>query len=232
MRTNRFWDFIEGCRATEGKEYLAEVSEGSVTQAIRMLNESIPIAARWTHFRPVAVNGSPIFLLMAALYEGSHGENSPRAWKYAPEDVTLHLDSETFEEVLFQTPPRGAVCFFWDTFDFDDSFHQLRAGQRIAMQVRSKAYEPGLHFDPETGKAEGGYLEYTAAAIGFIHGTKVEVFAFPISWMDILDKARHDLDRMTAKEKAAKQLPHELKAFVDLLGWDAVNAALQQLRDK
>ena len=139
--------------------------------------------------------------------------------KYQPQDITIHLSEEEFENILFQKPPRGAITFMWNIFD-EDGFTRPSNNERLVTFL----YD--YHHDGDEITNEN----ITGAVLGFIKGKCLELYAFPQTWFSIIEQVHHEIGKMTAVEKAGKEISHELKAFVDLLGWDVVNTKLQKLK--
>jgi hypothetical protein len=161
--------------------------------------------------------------LLTALAFTSFEGNTPMAKQFRPKDVMLHSDQD-FREILFQKPPRGVLTFRWDIFD-EDGFVYPNNRETLAVFIRRTMWDN----KKDTGDYEG-WTNITGAALGFIRGDKLDVYPFPINWGEIVDDVRHHLRKMTAAEKAKKQLSFELKSLVDLVGWDAVNGELAKLR--
>src|SRR3989344_3048879 len=163
-------------------------------------------------------------LLMSLAWGAAMGSSSPAPQRYEPQDIELHLDRERFENILFQKPPRGAIAFLWVLHD-EDSFDLPNNREVVGTFVRRMMWRTASE------RVEGeGYAEPIGAAIGFIQGKKLAVYPFPTEWQAVVEAVRGRMKQMTASEKARKQLPEELGAFVELLGWEEVSRALNKLR--
>jgi len=216
---SKFWDLIE----TLG-DYGVWMNEHpeppQVARARELLLQELPEAAQWLKWDeddPCPL----IFDLMVALAWYAGEDPSPKPMMYDPKDVTFPSSEEDFERVLFQKPPRGAITFLWDAVEIGGFQYPPHGGERLVTFLRNLEF-----LRDEDGCAR----LYDGAALGFIRGKKVELFAFPKNWAEIVERVHHEVRRMTAAEKAAKTMPTELQSFVDLLGLDKVREALEALK--
>ncbi len=221
MSASNFWKFIH--RENFGREDLCcdfGVEDTPWSKARDILLAEMPQAKEWI-FRTDCPDLDRVRVLLPevlfALRYGAFEDKSPSPQEFEPENITLHLSEEKFEEVLFAHPPRGAITFYWNIYS-EDGFAQPRGRERIEQLLRDVTYD-GEYPDGLSG-----------GAFGFIRGKKLELYTFPVNWISIAERVHHELDRMTAKEKASKELRFELDSFMRLLGWEAVNTTLQKLR--
>jgi hypothetical protein len=225
MTQSQFWSYVNE-QAINELEWVSAAHNADVrwVKACELLLAELPSAKDWVAKEDDRYRYKRILMpeLLFALAWGSFDGKSPKPMQYHPSDITLHFSEEEFENILFQKPPRGAITFRWDIYD-EDAFFIPPAGKCIAPSIRDVCYDPGDEEHPYPGNLTGG-------VIGFIRGRKIELYVFPPTWTGILEHVYQELKKMTAKEKAKKQLSHELKALVDLLGWDAVNTQVQKLR--
>ena len=190
----------------------------------RIVAEAIPTSSEW------GVNEIDPNLpaLLTSLYTGSDagwqsGKNdSPAPSKFLLENIAFHIDEASFEELLYQVPPRGAITFGWDTNGGgeDGFWHPGGKKERLVSWIRNKFWF-----------ADEGHIFYDMnATIGFIRVDQLELFAFPVNYPAIIERVHRNLGQMTAKEKAQKELGFVLKQFVRLLGHEAVHEALENIK--
>ncbi len=220
MSESKFWQFVSGKKHSLYEWVGKRPHDWEWVGAFTLLRQELPEAIEWESW-----GESPRCLMLeflCALAGGSFDENSPKPMQFNPADIMLHFSEEDFEAILFQKPPRGAITFVWTTYD-EDGFQIPRSEHRLATYLRQEFYQ--------RGEGENGYIDnLTGATLGFIRGKKLELYVFPNAWSGIVEHVHQELKKMTATEKAKKQLPYELKAFVDLLGWSTVSAELEKLR--
>lgn len=219
---SKFWKYIENLGGVDGfwDKYNEDRLIGPEThmkRASELLFVELPSAAEW-----------PLEYLVSLLIDLASGPKedaayvSPKTKQYDPNCITLHSGEGEFRRVLFQNPPRGAITFVHDMIGGMAAFSQPAQRERLVTFVRGN--KGGLYYEDGTPSKVDG------AVLGFIRGKRIDLYLFPQNWAEIVEDVRDELDKMTAEEKASVELPYELKAFVDLLGWEMVNNELQKLR--
>ncbi|MFA6493245.1 MAG: hypothetical protein WCV58_03850 [Patescibacteria group bacterium] len=210
---SRFWEYINNHGGA--KEFWKHQNYSAIMHEVHLLLMSeVSDKQSWANFKYDSVS------LFLALASGAADGKSPKVMQYDPKNVTLHVGEDEFKKLLFQKPPRGTVPFVYDILG-TDSLIQPGHGERLVTYLR------GMHFFSEEDDQP---FEFEWVVVGFIRGEKIDMYPFPKNWPEIIEQIRYELDKMTAKEKAVIELPHELRAFVELLGYDAVSAELQKFR--
>ncbi len=231
-----FWDLIDELDQKTGSEdhfswlYRPKEFQQDIASLVRVLGETVPGADAWQH----DVDGHPAYLLPAVLGCLCHGSSPGGSYEPSPTpdvrwgegDTRLEVVPDGFEDLLYQRAPRGATSFLWTCYsEYEGSVATIGNRQtRLVTSVRSRLY------DPEDVDEEHGYYTPSAAAIGIARGKKLELYPFPPEWWKVVNRVHREVSRMTARRRAEREMTHELRGFVDLLGWEAVNKALQRLR--
>lgn len=219
MQKSKFWGIVEDKLQMEGIEQPWRLSLSAISTVESVLLNIVQNIEQWQNY--LHPDRNLVFYLLCALKYGATDKDSPKAWSYDPAEVTLH-NAEEFTNLLYQRSPRGSISFLW-ILSGDDTFIQPSNKETYLELVSSS-------LDGYTEEEECKVRLLEGAAVGIIRGKKVDVYPVPKNWEEVTGYVRHDLDKMTAVEKATKELSHELKAFVDLLGWETVNAKLHELR--
>ena len=228
MPQSKFWEFVNAQQMDEDAwMHAAYGPDRSWVKARDILISELPEAEKWKQIGKSNDQNSPRVLLpelLMSLAWGSFDGKSPLPRQYEPKDITLHLSRDDFENILFQKPPRGAITFRWDIYD-EDGFELPQNRETLAVFSRRTMWLT----KEQTGSDER-YISPTGVAFGIIRGEKLDIYPFPHDWQSVLDSVRQQMRKMTAAEKARKQLSHELKSLVDLVGWKDVHAELLKLR--
>lgn len=221
----KFWSTLEQFLKQHNSEWYCELPYEAQDELVGIVAEVLPNALEW-HTDNCSTPLMPG--LLASLYAGSNigwekGHNdSPAPAKFLLENITLHTDVDSFMKVLYQRPPCGAITFGWDSYygGGEDCF--WRPGNK---KERIVSWFRNTFWDPDNNRCCAG----VGGVIGFIRGDKLELYCFTQNYVEIVESTHRQLDQMTAKEKASKELPFILQQYTELLGRHAVEQALQAI---
>ncbi len=228
MFVSKFWEhvnsqhFVNHMRRFEAWHKSAYTRSSLWGEATNVLLAELPQAGQWLSFRAESKEQRPLLteLLLALAWGGCFGPGLPERREFDPQDIRFH-GTEEFEQLMYQKTPKGSQTFFWSISD-EDGLAISKGDERIASFLHRKLQDN----DPESD----GYFTVSGAAVGLIRKEQIDLYPFPENWKHILMRARKDIRRMTATERAKKQLEFEIKSFVNLVGWKEVNATVERLR--
>lgn len=211
---SRFWDFMN----EHGRE--AAEHQPLIDLANELLLEELPSAGNWLYDWEIP-GWNALYMLTAIKWGDFFGTKSPRQMQYDPKDVTLHFDEQEFRDLIMLKPARGMLTYMWTMYDEDCIAQPSSKATRIVSFICNELN--ALHDDEEMRSNPG------AAAILIARDKRLDAYVFPKNWRDIVEAVYWELKKMTAKEKAAKDLPHVLREFAGLLGWEAVNREVEKM---
>jgi hypothetical protein len=160
--------------------------------------------------------------LLFALAWGACIDQSPAPRRFHPGDITIHSSREAFRDILFQNQPRGAVMFLWGISGEDFFSRPANAGESVSSFVRRKLRNSHMGEEQQN--------ELRGLVLGFARNDKLKIYPFPRDWWAIVEEARREKKKMSPEDKARKQLNHELRSLIEVVGWNDVDEALWKLR--
>lgn len=193
----------------------------SFDESLRILREAIPACDAWRVKEEQ--DKLALYYLLVSVSDG--GKLPP--YQFDLGRVTFLHDEAAFIEVLRRQPDRGITTWVWqmpDTTDFDITI--VGRPSRIVQVVHKETWFPRDE-DDETTPCYGTF--YTLAVCE-TDGVGVTVYAAPEGWDQLVIQVRAEIRHAGAREKAAIDMPNELRRFVDLLGYNTVAAELARLQ--
>ncbi len=192
-----------------------------IEEAQKLLVSELPDADKWREHWGYGSARPLLYLFLLWMADNSlSAPKNPKPMQYNPKDITLHFAEEEFQDILFQKMPRGAITLAWSTIDDGGGFTLPSGDEKRVLRFVRDCFCDDVN----------GHCSLDSGVLCFIRKKKLELYIFPEKWLDIVEYVHHEIDKMTAVEKVRKELPHELKSFVDLLGWESVNTELAKLK--